>query len=320
MTERGMQQNQIAERAGQESELHGKLAEWLAGEFARPEHETCVKLSMAPYGEGRREETLLSWDRTTEPAMFEQSRVLDLAMLIINTSEEFVDMLGTAAPRDGIRFVLRTVQALNGRKQKLFVVRPVRTHAASALGGASDVDPTLQGVLALQMQQNKVLFENQNQLVTGTTGVLLQQITRLQSDNAKLESVIERQSAQIVELQTSDDARMMEAISREKADARKDQMVGKIMALAPVVAAKLMGKEGAAGAPTPIALMVNELAGSIQQEQLYKIMMLLTMEQRILFGNIVQMASASGGGPAKQVTSGANGATTPPTTEGAASA
>jgi hypothetical protein len=154
------------------------------------------------------------------------------------------------------------------------------------------------------------MFENHNQLVAGTTGVLLQQIAKLQGDNGKLEATVERLRSELIAAKESDDARMMEALSREKADARKDHMVGKLMQLMPVVAAKFMGKDGAAAAPSPLSMLVGELAASIQKDQtrLYKFMMLLTLEERILFGNIVQMAS--GNGPANGAP--ANGAGAPP--------
>lgn len=287
-------QAQLAERTGGETELHEKLASFLETELAKPEHRTCVAITLEEDSDGRREDPFLKFDRTDEPHVFEHGAIRDLVMRIVNAAEEYVDMRGSAVPREGLRFILRTRQHLGGRERKMFVVRPLAQPTSGTLG-AGGLSPTMEGVLALQMRQNEKLFDGHQQLMIGTTGVLLAQITRLQGDQAKNEATIERLKRELDEARDASDQRMMEAVSLEKSDARKDALFAKLMQFSPVVLAMLTGKSKQVGAPTPRDFMMSELAASLLKDppRMNQIVMMLTVPERALFGQIIQSIPAT---------------------------
>ncbi len=282
-------QAQLAERSGGETELHEKLATFIEGELAKTEHRVCVKITLEEDGDGRREDPFLKFERPDAPHMFAHEAIGELVMRVINAAEEYVDMRGSAVPRDGLRFILRTVQHLGGRERKMFVVRPLAQPTSGTLG-AGGLPANMEGVLALQMRQNEKLFDGQQQMMVGTTGVLLSQITRLQGDNSKYEATIERLKKELEEARDASDSRMMEALSLEKSDARKDQLFAKLMQFSPVVLAMLTGKSKQVGAPTPRDFMMSELAKSLMQDpvRMNQIVMILTLPERALFGEIIK--------------------------------
>ena len=219
-----------------------------------------------------------------------------LAAKIVTKCEGVLEAHGSGVPRDGIRFELRTRQHLGTRNKHTFRIRPTASQAGdNALTGASfqgTLDPTLQGVLAMQMRQNEKYNDNQQAMFKGTIGVLLDQVTMLKDDNAKLRAENSAMRAAVNETTANEDERMMRAVAAERSDKRKDQVVGKVLQLAPIVAAGLMGK-GAQGAPSGIALTVNELRNSLSNEQIMGLVGGLNMEQRALFGSILKQAQQS---------------------------
>lgn len=292
------EQAQLPERAGGESELHYDIMNFLTGEFARKAGRQCVKMILTQANGGFGEDAIHTWDREDEPDTFQQTFVEELAAKIVTMAEGVIEAYGSTVPRDGIRFELRTRQHLGTRNKHMFRIRPTASQAggdAAALTGSSfggQIDPTLQGVLAMQMRQNEKYNDNQQQMFKGTIGVLLETVGTLKDDCVKLRAENSAMRAAVNETTANEDERMMRAVREERSDKRKDQVVGKVLQLAPIVAAGLMSK-GATGAPNGIALTVNELANSLSSEQVMGLIGALNMEQRALFASVLKQAKQS---------------------------
>ena len=276
-------------------DLRAKLLAFLAAEFARKDHRQCVRLELYHAQVGARGDLLRTWDRQETPDVFELARAEELAGEIIKLARDEADNF-----RSRQRFVLRTTQYLAGGGAKITLVMEPEydgdddTQAIMGASGEMSAQPTVANVLAMQMRHNERLMQMSASTFQGSLQAALRQNQMLVDENVQLRKERAEMMKELEERRSSNDERELRALAQVAADERKDKVVGKMLQLAPVVAAKIAGgKDGLPGAPTPLSILVSELGKSLSPEQVNRIAGALTMEQKILFAEAIKTAKAS---------------------------
>jgi len=276
-------------------DLREKLVAFLAKEFARKEHRQCIRLELSHAQIGYRGDVLRTWDRAESPDLFELKNIEELASEIVKLARDEADNFPTRQ-----RFVLRTEQYLaGGRAKHTFMMEPEysgddETQAIVGASGEVSAAPTVANVLAMQMRHNERMMQMNAQTFQGSLQAALRQNQMLVDENMQLRKERAEMMKELEESRSNKDERELAALAQVASDNRKDKAVGKLLQLAPVVAAKLAGgKDGLPGAPTPLSILVSELGKSLSTEQIQRIASALTMEQKILFAEAMKTAKAS---------------------------
>jgi len=292
-----------------------KIVTFLASEFARKEHRQCIRLELSHAQVGFRGDVLRSWDRKETPDDFELSNVERLASEILQIALDEAENFPTGRQR----FVLRTEQFLpGGRAKHTFVIAPEYTGSdddevggmsgdetlalpgVSGAGGRADRSGhpqtkigTFNNVLSMQMRHNERLMQMQSQTFQGSLQAALRQNQMLVDENMQLRKERAEMAKELETMRTASDERELRALAQVAADERKDKVVGKMLQLAPVVAAKIAGAGAVPGAPSSLSILVSELASSLSPEQFQRIAGALSMEQKILLGEAIKVAKQS---------------------------
>jgi hypothetical protein len=269
-------------------DLHRRVVTFLATEFARKEGRQCVRLELSSAQPGLRGDVLRTWDRHEDPELFAQlARTEELATTVLRIAEDHADSFGSGQHR----FELRTEQHLGGRQKLSFRILAGASGDSDVNGSGEDA-PTAMGMVAQQMRHNEVHMRMSAQMYQTTLGVMQRQINDLNEENAKLRRDRVEHLSELEVAQSKRDERDLAAMIQVAADRRKDLAFGKLMQLAPVFAGRLLGngKGPEAGAPTPLAILVNELARSLTPEQVAHIASSLSPNQQILFVEAMRAA------------------------------
>lgn len=283
------------------SEIHAKVLAFLAGEFARRESRQCVRLELSHAQPGYRGEVLRSWERSEEPGIFEDLTLTErLTSEILKLAEDEANAYSGQQ-----RFVLRTEQFLGGRGKCTFVMAPEFNgdqaegtalafgDGAQGQGSAATAITVLQNALAMEMRHNERNSQINAQMFKGTIDVLGNANTELVTENQKLREERAQMLKELEESRSAQGERDLRGMAQIAADARKDKAVGKLLTLAPIAVAKILGKDGMPGAPTPLSILVSELGKSLSPAQIANIARGLTMEQQMLFAEAMKTAQTS---------------------------
>lgn len=292
------------------TELHGKLLAFLGEELARKEGKHCIRVELAHAPPNCASDPIKTWTREEEPEFFASLQYAErLAQTIVQLCEEHTAAIGNGRQQ----FVLRTRQYLSGSASMRFAILP----SYDSMGGQGlGEDPivgsmaaaTGAGVLALQMQNNQQMMRWTKDIIAGSIGMLTRTVDRLADENTQLRKERSDHLAELEAARSQESDREIALLKQDNSDKRKDKALGKILQLAPVVAsrfvptvkAKLGLGEGeaqpaleGAKASTLEGMIVKLLTG-IDDEQQQAIETALSMEQRIMFGEMLRVAGEGG--------------------------
>lgn len=249
----------------------------------------CIRVTVAQAEAAYRDVSLRTWIREDEPEKFEIPRIDEMAGAIIQVAEDFVDALGAACPPGGVRFLVRTHQHLGARENHWIRIESASDPAMQSQVGGFSPDAT--GLIGMQMSHNMKLVDANQKLTAGSIGMMLDMQTRLNGENAELRAKVTRLEGELAAARNDDEHRLMDGLSRQRADDRKDKLLGKILPMVPVVLAKILSKAGGPGGNPALAMLVNELAQSLTQQQIGRIMSVLTPPQMMQFGEAMRIAA-----------------------------
>jgi len=283
-------------------DLHAQILQFLRGEFGRGEGRQCVRLELLSAQPGLRGDVLRTWDRHEDPEMFVQlGRIEELATSILRIAENHTDSFGAGQHR----YELRTDQH-HGAKQKLAFRIMAGAGGGDGTGGGDDA-PTAMGMVAQQMRHNELHMRMSAQMYQATLGTMQRQITDLSEENARLRRERAAHYVELEEARSRRDERELAGMRQLAAENRKDAAFGKLLQFAPVIATRLLGQGGetSAGpsnetsvassvpspAPSPLTILVGELASSLTAEQVSHIASSLSPGQQMLFVEAMREAS-----------------------------
>lgn len=290
------------------AELHQKMVAFLMGEWNRKEERQLVGVDLfySP-GQGYKDEEIRKWERADEPEFFaEYVNIEKLAGLIIEIAEGDVD---TRLPRKH-RYFVRTRQHMGSKPTMPFALYPafhghsdetaiVTDGSGGGGGGGGGKEIAVAQILA---QNNGQLMRTNQQMFDGTIRVLghqnqnmHEQIIALREENAKLRMDLEKAES------NKEDRQFQMAMAAEK-NIRNNQLAQKAMQLSTVVFSKWAanGSESQQlGEGNPVSMLVNELKGSLRPDQTQAVMQILDMPQKILFMEIIKLASPPEQGPSQ---------------------
>ena len=292
------------------SELHGKVLAFLAGEFARKEGRQCVGVDLlyAP-GSGFRDEEVRKWVRADEPELFDNFvNVEKLVGQIIEIAEGEVD----AKPPGKHRFVVRTHQHMGGRALLSFALSPSFHGGEEAAlvpgGGGGGGGGLRQDVIANHagqlMRINAQMFEGTIRVLGHQNQALHEEVSALRSENVLLRREVDEARSNKM------DREFQIAMAAEK-NARTNAGFQKLLQIGTVVAAKIGGDESQSGSASPLAMLIGEFGKSLRNDQVGVLMNTLDMGQKIMFMEIMNMINAAAPGEPKPIAGpapGANGA------------
>jgi hypothetical protein len=280
--------------------LHAKVLTFLLEELKRSGGRQCVKIELAHAQQGFRADTVSTWDREDDPALFEDlARVEALAAGIISKAEEEADSFGNGTHR----FVIKTTQHLGGRGRCSFQLAAAfipgdetqlalageNAPAGRSSGGGTDLLPAL----SLQMRHNVHLMNINGEMFQGSLQVLAQTNKGLREELSAANQTIKDLTSQLHAANDRKDERDMAAMKQIAADQRKEKVIAKVLPLIPVAASKFLtgGKDAsAADKQSAVQILITELAGSLTPSQIAQLARPLSAPQQILFMELMRHA------------------------------
>lgn len=283
-------------------ELHQKILAFLSGAFGQSGHRMCVKLELSHAQQGFRDEPIKTWDREEDPELFaDLGRIEALTSQIVEKAFQEADSFG----RGTHRFVLRTFQHLGGREKLSFSCRASYAddgddETALALSGGSALDETggksaggalgaMLTVLSQQMRHNEMHMRDKREMYQGSIGMLARMNNELRDECSALRkenAELRRTMRDAEDNRDERDLRMMQQIEKDK---RKDKALGKLLTLAPAAASRLLGTDKVPGTPTPLSILIGELAASLSPVQMQRIASSLAPEQTVLLMEAIRI-------------------------------
>jgi hypothetical protein len=302
------------------AEIYAKILAFLAGEFALKENRQClgVDLLYSPGG-GFRDEPIRSWLRKDDPDLFESFvNVEKLVAQIVEIVEGEVD----AKQPGRHRFVVRTHQAMGGRALTSIVLQPsfrgggdelalATTHGGGpggSNGGPNQVATVLASHAAQLMRINAGMFDGTIRVLGQQSVSLHQQIAELTTENIALRRELDEARSNKMERE------FQIAMGAEK-NKRANEGFQKLLQIGTVVAAKMGGDDGSIGAPSPLAMLLQDFGKSLRPDQIAALMNVLDMGQKMLFMEIMNTVTAAAEANQAKATAGtspgSNGASVP---------
>ncbi len=271
-------------------DIHRKLVAFLAAQFGRTEGRMCTRLDLVAAGHGGAAGTPLgTWARAESPELFaELGKIEELATAIVAQSQDHADTFGTGFHR----FEVRTTQHLGAKLAHAFSL-----NAGGDVEGTSNAGyepPNATGAMAQQMRHTEIYMRTQLTLVQTTIGTLERQNRSLNEECVQLREERRAHLAELEEARSNKDARDYEMSMGLAADERKNQAVGKVLQLLPVLATKFLGKEAMGdGKETPLSILIAELGKSLSPAQIAQIQSTLSMPQQMLLMEAMRVAQAA---------------------------
>jgi hypothetical protein len=275
-------------------DLQDKLVRYLTDLLSIKDARMATKIEIEHAPQGCRAENVKEWSRETDPEMFDVAYVERFAADMIELAEQRADVY-----RMGENIFKVRVFQLSGRRTSYpFKMLPVHDGDESALLGTSGTgDANATGVLVLQMRNNEFLTRTNRDMMVCTITVLqgqvkdlLEELREVRAENRQL---IKDANANKAEEAT----RELAVLKQAHQEGRKDQLVGKVVSLLPVVAASVVEKTKGAGAAADsmLPMMLTELGTSLlaNPAKMAHITQALSAEERIQFGRIMQLAKAA---------------------------
>lgn len=301
------------------SDVQQKLLTFLAGEFARPNHQSVVRIDLTfrPPG-GYRPDPLGTWtpDDGKSAELFGNRGHVFVERLvgeIIELAENHADSYGQGRHR----FDVRATQHMGGRQLHSFVVAPSFDGDDQALAQAQLAEPSQANLVGQLMRH----LENRDRQAQQERSSYLQAMAHyaqsLRDENISLREMLAKrdgerlESMKIVEEAKSEEhKRQIEAATVVADKDRKDFAVKKVFGLLPVAISQglshLAKKSKAAKnpdgtdaeeevkEPTALAKAALRLMQSLKASQRDLIEDILTIEQRIMLAEIARVAAEGG--------------------------
>jgi hypothetical protein len=306
-----------------------KLLAFLTAQLALTEYRQLVKIELEyTPASGFRADPVRAWTPASDPDVFgifddldegdddkkdnadkiAQRRNLRTQRLvgeIIALAEDFADGYGSGTHR----FCVRTHEHLHGRSNHRFKVLPGYHGEDSALEG-QQLEPTQTGLVKQLMGHLENKERGQLAMIGQFLGVMKHGMETLREENEALRAQLTEQGKQrALMLESVENAKSKEhdrelelAIVMGERE-RKDFAVKKVVNLLPVAMSVAMRKltapkDGAVNGkktkPSPIALVLQELAAGLTDEQRGQIQAVLAMEQAISLHEIIEGALDGG--------------------------
>lgn len=304
-------------------ESHNKILAFLAGELARIDHQSCVKIDLEyTPSSGFRREPIRSWTPVSDPNYFEKGEggisnhayTTELTATILELAESHADSYGEGRHR----FTVRTTQHLGARATCAFVCLPGFTGQAgdagagamSVPGGDGSGAPVSVGNINLAVTTQLMRhLENRDRATKDMMQTFLSAFAmsaqQLREENTELRGQImqmekDRRDGLVAleEARSKDHERQVEAAQVTAKNERTDYAMKKILALLPVAISGLVAQKGGdkkkVGKPSALALHMSKLFDSLNDDQRDHIEGVLDLEQKILMGSIVNAVQDGG--------------------------
>lgn len=266
-------------------DIEKKLAEHLRSELVkiRPAGKQITKFVLrhaAPGAKGNDVET------------FEHEEALSIddievfASQIVQRAQTDADGLGSGAHRYNLQTIIGKGVA-GGR----FVFR-MRASEDPDDEIAGEDSPSTRGLLSQLMRHNEAMARTLNAATQSIINVMARNV---ESANTRMAKMEEERSATFLALEAAKSEqhnRDLELMVSSQNEDRKTQAFNKAMALAPVIANRIMGSQVVPVKEDPLVMILNQLAESLDGKQIEAIANSLTMEQRIMFAEAIQAAKA----------------------------
>jgi len=274
------------------AELHSKLLQFLMGEWARKDNRQLISVDlMYSPGQGFKDENVRNWIRADEPDLFADfGNIEKLVQQIIEIAEGEAD----AKPAGKHRFLVRTHQHMGGRAVHSFAMSPSfrgsddtsMMPTGGAGGGGRDNQQVIANHAGLLMRINAQMFDGTIRVLGQQTMNLHEQVATLTAENATLRRELEEARSNKM------DREFQIAMAAEK-NARTNAGFQKVLQIGSVIAAKIGTANGgdptAGGADSPLATLILDFYSSLEQPQIGQLMQMLSMQQKIMFMEIVNM-------------------------------
>lgn len=275
---------------------HRRITAFLSSAFAMRENRQCTRVQLTFGRAGAPGDELGNWERKDYPdpdlSPFDNLALCEeLVTKIVEASERYAETTGMEGNH---RFEVRAHQALGGRTKCAFQV-----FVDNGDGTTEGRSPDATGVLAMTIAHTE-FFVKQNAAIVGTSiGALKEMVRDLTAENTQLRKERADFFLELEDARSQQSERDLLGIAQTASDERKKLTIEKLLQFAPIIASKLLasGEAGAAanvsGAAAPLTLIINELADSMSQEQIMKILPALNAPQQAMFIETFKMARAA---------------------------
>jgi len=271
------------------SEHHAKILAFLAGEFSKKEGKICVRVDLLYAQVGFRDEELRSWDRAENPELFENFvEVERLTSMIVEIAEGHADAFGMGQHR----YIVRTHQHLGGKATHSFKMAPA--FGTGVPGEDSAMVPQGRNSSAEAMgvitQNNLALMRTNQSMFQASFGTLASLSENLRRENVELRSENVSLKRRLDEAESTKLFKEFEIAQNAEKNQLKSQGIKQLMNLATIAMAKFTGgNQSGVHAETPLGMLVFKFGDSLRTEQVNVIMKVLTMDQRAMFMEIMNM-------------------------------
>lgn len=280
------------------NDVQTKISSFLIEQLKEKEIRTCSAIELTHTPPGLRPEVLKEWRRADEASApyfhasdAERTAYLEqLAIDIVSIAEERADIYRGA---DNV-FKVRTVQLGGGQRGYPFRILP----SAELDGGGGnagvmgDFPASPAGVLGMQMRNNEFHMRMNKDMVAGTVGTLTTLLNDAREENKALRVEIKELRAEINANRSAEAERELAVVRQAGQEQRKDLFVGKAVQLLPVVASRLLPETAGAGAGgEALKVLLGDLGKSLNPSQVAALQSVLTMEQRMVFGEVMRIAT-----------------------------
>jgi len=270
-------------------DLDRKLATFLRGELikVRTEEKKISKFVLRHAAPGAKGNEVDSWSHDSR---MEDDDIQTLANEMVMRAQTDADGLGPGVHR----YTVSTVLA-KGSSGARFMFR-LRAVEESDDEIAGEDSPTTKGLLQQLMRHNEANQRLLAQSLGAIIGKQTQQLDRVYARMEKLEDERATTFLALEEAKTDQHTRDMELMEANANEERKQQGFKKIMELAPVVVNRIAGKDVVPTKTDPLAMIIQNLGASLNEEQIRAIVSQLKPEQQLMFGEIMRVANQKGNG------------------------
>ena len=289
--------------------LHDKILKFLTEGLLLKERRMAVAIEVEFTVSGAtRSEEVKTWTRESDPDVFAIEYADRITSEIVEMCEERADFYRHSE----VVFKLRMPQVGGGKPAYPFRVMPAADpNADGGAGMIADIPASATGVLAQQIKNNQYMMQMYRDQSAGSLHLLASQIKELREENKELRAERARLVAERNADKAAEAERELAIVHQAHVEQRKDLLVGKAVALLPVVASRMLeSKTGAAGAPTALAAVVAEIGASLTPQQHAMLGQALSMEQRVLFGEMIRLAKVAHDAASGKPAGAANGTPT----------
>lgn len=297
-----------------DEDLQARLLTFISGAFAREGYESCVRIVLyyTP-GDIYKKDELETWraenpqhahlfDSTQRNHIYVERLVTDIIDRATHHASTFFNVQRHV-------FTVHAHKAMNGYTPHRFMLSPEFRGGSEELaigneGGGGVNLPTQSGIIAMLMkhiESNNRGSLQKDQAIFGAMGHQLQQALAENTELRKQISDLLRERTEymgmIESAKSEEHKRQIEAHVVTASEERKTAATKEIMRMAPVAISQWLGsgkgkgKNGSAGTsgkpPSPLAVVMGKLFGSLTNDQSVEIEEMLSIKERVMLGEIM---------------------------------